>query len=66
MELALILEAEGREGRLYLVDSSPDFLKALATQRMGSNKNEYQTSLIRDMLILTAPHEVTLTVIRKV
>ena len=29
MELALELEAEGREGKLYLVDSAPDFLKAM-------------------------------------
>jgi len=66
LELALQLEAEGREGKLYLVDSAPDFLKALLTQSMGSNEDEFQTSLICGMFILIAPHEATSAAVSKV
>ena len=66
LELALKLEAEGRKGKLYLVDSAPDFLKALLTQSMGSNEDEFQTSLICNMFILIAPHEATSAALRKV
>jgi len=66
LELALQLEAEGREGKLYLVDSAPDFLKAMLTQSMGSNEDEFQTSLICGMFILIAPHEATSAAVSKV
>ena len=66
MELALQLEAEGREGKLYLVDSAPDFLKAMLRQTMGSNEDEFQTSVICAMFILIAPHEATSAVVSKV
>jgi hypothetical protein len=66
LELALQLEAEGREGKLYLVDSSPDFLKAMLTESMGSNEDDFQTSLICAMFILIAPHEATSAAVSKV
>jgi hypothetical protein len=66
MELTLILEAEGHEGKLYLVDSGPDFFKAMATQGMGSNEEDYQTSLILRFFTLIAPHEATSAAVSKV
>jgi hypothetical protein len=66
MELALQLEAEGRDGRLYLVDSAPDFIKTTVTQRRGSNENEFQTRLICAIFIHIAPHEATSAAISKV
>ena len=66
LELALKLEAEGREGKLYLVDSAPDFLKAILTQSTASNEDEFQTSLICTMFTLIAPHEATSAALRKV
>jgi hypothetical protein len=66
MELALILEAEGHEGKLYLVDSAPDFFKTLLTQSMGSNEEQYQTSLICTLFTLIAPHEATSAAVSKV
>jgi pimeloyl-ACP methyl ester carboxylesterase len=66
LELALQLEAEGREGKLYLVDSAPDYLKAMLTQSMGSSEDEFQTSLICGMFILIAPHEATSAAVSKV
>jgi len=66
LELALQLEAEGREGKLYLVDSAPDFVKAVLTQTMGSHEDEFQTSLICAIFILIAPHEATSAAVSKV
>jgi len=66
LELALQLEAEGREGKLYLVDSAPDYLQAMLTQSMGSNEDEFQTSLICAMFSLIAPHEATSAAVSKV
>jgi len=66
LELALQLEAEGREGKLYLVDSAPDYLMAMLTQSMGGNEDEFQTSLICGMFILIAPHEATSAAVSKV
>jgi hypothetical protein len=66
MELALKLEAEGREGKLYLVDSAPDYIKAILTQRKGNNEDELQTSLICAMFTLIAPHEATSAAVSKV
>ena len=60
------LEADGREGKLYLVDSAPDFLKAILTQSMASNEDELQTSLICAMFALIAPHEATSVAVSKV
>jgi hypothetical protein len=66
MDLALKLEAEGHEGKLYLVDSAPDFLKAMLTQSTATSGDEFQTSLICAMFILIAPHEATSAAISKV
>ena len=66
LELALQLEAEGREGRLYLVDSAPDFVKTTVTQKKGSNEDEFQTRLICAMFIGIAPHEATSAALSKV
>ena len=66
LELALQLEAEGREGKLYLVDSAPDFSKAMLTQSMGSNDDEFQTSVICAMFIFIVPHEATSAAVNKV
>jgi hypothetical protein len=66
VELALQLEAEGHEGKLYLVDSAPVFLKAMLTQSMGNNEDELQNSLICAMFIFTAPHEATSAAVSKV
>jgi len=60
------LEAEGRKGNLYLVDSGPDFIKAMLTQSMGSNEDEFQTSLICTLFSLIAPHEATSAAVSKV
>jgi len=66
LELALKLEAEGHEGKLYLVDSAPDYLKAMLTQSMGSNEDEFQTSLICTLFTLIAPHEASSAAVSKV
>jgi hypothetical protein len=64
--LALQLVAEGREGKLYLVDGAHDYLKAMLTQSMASNKDEFQSSLICAMFIHIAPHETTSAAVSKV
>ena len=66
LELALQLEAEGHEGKLYLVDTGPDFVKTMVSQVMGRNEEEVQTSLIGVMFMLTAPHEATSAAVSKV
>jgi len=66
LELALKLEAEGHEGKLYLVDSAPDYLNAMLTQNMGSNENEIQTSVICTLFSLISPHEATSAAVSKV
>jgi hypothetical protein len=48
------------------VDSAPDFLKALLTQSMGSNADEFQTSLICALFTIIAPHEATPAAVSKV
>jgi fatty acid synthase len=66
LELALELEADGREGHLYLVDSSPDFIKAWLEYSTGSNKEQFETNLICSMFNVIAPHESTTAAVRKV
>jgi hypothetical protein len=66
LELALKLEAEGHEGKLYLVDSAPDFIKAMVTQSMGSNEDEFRTNLICTLFTLITPHEATSAAVSKV
>jgi thioesterase domain-containing protein len=65
LELALELEAEGREGHLYLVDSSPVFMKLLVKPMMGSDQ-KLETSLICRIFNVIAPHEATAAAVSKV
>jgi hypothetical protein len=66
LELALQLEAEGREGKLYLVDSAPDFAKAMLTEIMGSKEDEFETRFISTLLTLIALHDGTSAAVTKV
>jgi thioesterase domain-containing protein len=66
LELALKLEAEGREGKLYLVDSAPDFLKATLTQTIAGDDEEFQTNVICAMFKVATPHEATPAAVSKV
>jgi hypothetical protein len=66
LELALKLEAEGREGNLYLIDSGPDFMKALVEHMTGGNEDQLETNLICTMFHILAPHEATSSAISKV
>jgi thioesterase domain-containing protein len=66
MELALELEAEGREGNLYLVDSSPDFLKAVQELSLGNSEDQFEISLICVIFNLMAPHEATPAAVHQV
>jgi fatty acid synthase len=66
LELALELEADGREGHLYLVDSSPDFVKALLDYFAGSNNEQFETNVICSMFNIIAPHESTIAAVSKV
>lgn len=59
LELAMALEAEGREGHLYLVDSSPDFLQSVQQRSIGNNEDQFEINLMCLMFNLMAPHEAT-------
>jgi len=48
------------------VDSAPDYLKAMLTQIMGSNEDEFQTNVICAMFTLIAPYEATSAAVSKV
>jgi thioesterase domain-containing protein len=66
LELVLQLEAEGHEGKLYLVDSAPDFMKAVLAESFGSNEDEFQNSFIIALFTLILPHEATSAAVSKV
>jgi pimeloyl-ACP methyl ester carboxylesterase len=66
LELAMELEAEGREGHLYLVDSAPEFSKLLAQHMVGSDEKKFETSLVCRMFSVIAPHEATAAAVSKV
>jgi thioesterase domain-containing protein len=66
LELALELEAEGRKGHLYLVDSAPEFSKLLVEHMVGGDEKKFETSLICRIFSVTAPHEATAAAISKV
>lgn len=59
MEVVRLLEAEGRKGRLWLIDSSPDFLKNITKLTLlsgGDNvQNELQVKIITRFLDLIWP-----------
>lgn len=65
LELALELEAEGREGQLYLVDSAPVFMNLLAQHVVGSDEKKFETSVICRMFSVIAPHEATAAAVSK-
>jgi hypothetical protein len=66
LELALQLEAKGQEGKLYLVDSAPEFAKAMMKEIMGSKEDEFQTRFLSTLLTLIAPHDGTSAAVSKV
>jgi thioesterase domain-containing protein len=66
LELVLQLEAEGHEGKLYLVDRAPDFLKAILSESLGSNEDEFQNSFIITLFNNIVPHEATSAAVSKV
>jgi hypothetical protein len=66
MELALKLEAEGREGHLYLVDSAPGFMKLWTQHMVGSDEKKFETSLVCRMFSVIAPQEATAAAVSKV
>lgn len=59
MEVTKLLEAEGRKGRLWLIDSSPEFLKDITTiSLLGKGENpdvELQVKIIIRFLDLIWP-----------
>ncbi|GFG35347.1 hypothetical protein Cfor_10100 [Coptotermes formosanus] len=59
LELALKLEAEGRDGNVYLVDSAPDVLQEALAQSIGRSEDDFLTSVLRSMLKRTGPDEAT-------
>jgi hypothetical protein len=66
LEVAMALEAEGREGHLYLVDSSPDFLQAVQERSIGNDEEQFEINLICLIFNLMAPHEATPAVVSQV
>ncbi|KAL0266678.1 UNVERIFIED_CONTAM: hypothetical protein PYX00_009160 [Menopon gallinae] len=56
LELAYLLEAEGRTGRLFLLDGSPDLLKMLCNVALGTGSDEeFDTALLMTMHNLFVP-----------
>jgi fatty acid synthase len=66
LELALELEAEGREGHLYLVDGSPDYAKSLFQHIMDTNEEQFDINFVCALYKILAPQEATSEVVRKV
>jgi hypothetical protein len=66
LEIAMALEAEGREGHLYLVDSSPDFLQAVQERSIGNDEEQFEINLISLIFNLMAPHIATPAVVSQV
>jgi len=66
LELAFKLEAEGHEGNLYLVDSGPDFMKALLESNISHTDEQFETNLLCAMLNIFAPHEARTATVSKV
>jgi surfactin synthase thioesterase subunit len=66
LELALKLEEEGREGKLYLLDSSPDFMKMLVEQSIGSSEDQFEINILCIAFKLYAPRDATSAAITKV
>jgi thioesterase domain-containing protein len=66
LELALELEAEGQEGQLYLLDTSPDISKALLEYDTSIDEEEFYTNLICRIFRAFAPNESTAAALTKV
>lgn len=66
LELALALEAEGREGHLYLVDRSPDYAKSVIQHILGTNEEQFDINFMCTIYKVFAPQEATLEAVRKV
>jgi thioesterase domain-containing protein len=66
LELALELEANGRKGHLYLVDSAPGFIKLWTQHMVGSDEKKFETSLVCSMFSIIAPQEATAAAVSKV
>jgi thioesterase domain-containing protein len=66
LELAVALEAAGREGHLYLVDSSPDFLQSVQERSIGNDEDQFEINLLCAIFNLMAPHEATPAAISQV
>ncbi|PNF18738.1 hypothetical protein B7P43_G05011 [Cryptotermes secundus] len=65
LELALALEAEGREGHLYLVDHSPDYAKSVIQHILGTNEEQFDINFICTIYKVVAPQEATSEAVRK-
>ncbi len=58
MELVRLLEKEGRSGRLWVIDSSPEFLKTMTKMTLMSSEqadDELQVKIIVRFLDLIWP-----------
>ncbi|GFG34910.1 hypothetical protein Cfor_00007, partial [Coptotermes formosanus] len=65
LELVLALEAEGLEGHVYLVDSSPEFLQTVQEHTIGHSEDQFEIKLICAMFNLLASHEATPTAVNQ-
>nr|CAD7400388.1 unnamed protein product [Timema cristinae] len=62
LEIAHMLEAEGRKGRLVLIDSSPDFLKDLGRKNLQEGSEDLiQANLLINILDTLAPQNRSIT-----
>jgi thioesterase domain-containing protein len=66
LEMALELEAEGREGHLYLVDGAPDFTKSMVQHLIGTNNEQFDTNFMCAIYNLVAPQEAKSEAVTKV
>jgi thioesterase domain-containing protein len=66
LEVALELEAEGREGYLYLVDTAPAFMKILVEHMVGSDEKKFETNLICSIFKIIVRHGATSAAVSKV
>ncbi|XP_023289558.1 fatty acid synthase [Orussus abietinus] len=56
IELARMLEAEGLNGRLILIDGSPELMKAIISQHLTStNEGDFQNTVLLGVMDMVAP-----------
>ena len=65
LEIALLLEEEGFEGMIYLVDSSPKFMRLLQEFNFG-NLDNIDIKLLCSILRLLAPQHASTEFVDKV